>query len=227
MSAVSTLSIDADARPPPPKATSTAATPRATQNSSSRNAYRCSAKTTWIENGRRLREEDDRQQQRERHGHRDHQRLGVEDDGAVEQRREAIERRVRRREAVADELLRQRAPVLVVQVRVERRREDARVGQRLDREEDDVGEQEQLERADEGLAPALAVGQRQAARMKQQRAQAAQQTAVDAGDRLHQLRRDPLEREVDRADRALAATGTERRRQRDPAVRAGPGRSCH
>ena len=172
-------------------------------------------------------EKDDRQQQGERHGHRDHQRLGVEDDGAIEQRREAIERRVGRREVVADELLRQRAPVLVMQVRVERRREDARVGQRLDREEDDVGEQEQLERADEGLAPALAVGQRQAARMKQQRAQAAQETAVDAGDRLHQLRRDPLEREVDRADRALTTSGTERCHQRDPAVRAGPGRSSH
>ena len=133
------------------------------------------------------------------------------------------------REALRDELLRQRAPVLVVQVRVERRREDARVGQRLDDEEDDVGEQEQLERADEGLAPALAVGQRQAARMDAAaRAGCAGRRPSTPADRLHQLRRDALQREVERADRALAAARAERRRRRGAAARRArlaPGRS--
>ncbi len=80
-------------------ATSTAATPRATQNSSSRNAYRCSAKTTWIENGRRLPKNDQRQQQRERHGHqRSTSDLALRTTARSNSGANATERRVRRRE---------------------------------------------------------------------------------------------------------------------------------
>jgi hypothetical protein len=109
-------------------------------------------------------------------------------------------------------------------MRLERRREDARVRQRLDDEKDDVGEQEQLERTDVGLALARGMGQRQRAGAEQQIAEAAHDAAVEAADHLHQLRGDALQRKIERADRALAAVRAERRRRRRAAARAVPGR---
>src|SRR6476620_7115739 len=106
----------ADSSPAPPNSRSTASTASETQNSSSMKAYRCSAKATWIANGRRLR-----------------------------------------------------------------------------REEEDVGDQQQLERPEIGLALTARMRLGQRARAAEQQTQAAQQAAVDAADGLQHLGRDALQ----------------------------------
>ena len=78
---------------------------------------------------------EQREQQGERKHHQDDQRLGVKRHRAVEQRRIGLERGLRQRQAARHHRLRDRAPVLVMQVRVERGGKDVEAGQRLDREE--------------------------------------------------------------------------------------------
>jgi hypothetical protein len=85
--------------------------------------------------GRRVRWNTDRQQEGEGQHHQENQRLRIQHDGLIEHGRIGVEAGLRFLQALRYQLLRDRAPVLLVQMRAERRGEDIGVRQRLGREE--------------------------------------------------------------------------------------------
>ena len=169
-----------------------------------------------------LAKESERQQQRERQHHHEDQRLRIQHDGLVEQRCERVQCGVRVGEAARDERLRQLVPVLLVQVRIERRAEDVLAGERLRREEQHVHEQEQLERRDERLAQAVRPRERQLARMAQQLRDRAQRACVEARHLVPGHVEHAPERQLALRHRRFAASRAEARREHRHAAGTGP-----
>lgn len=96
-------------------------------------------------------------------------------------------------------------PVLIVEMGAQRRGEDRQMGPGLDREEQGVGDQEELKRPDIGppLPRHIKGGQR--AWRQQQGAKAAHQLAIDIAQSCEDPRGEIVDLEVARPQRLLAA----------------------
>ena len=163
-----------------------------------------------------------RQEWREGERHQDDQRLGVEQGGGIEDRREGGERLVPCFEPGRGHAPRRLLPILIVKVGLQRRGEDRQMGPGLDREEQGVGDQEELERPEIGPPLAHHIKRGQRAGRRQQGAKAAHQFAVDTAQSREDPRGEIVDLEVARPQRLLAAARAKGRRAALPAARAGP-----
>ena len=158
----------------------------------------------------------------ERQRHDNDERACVEGHGAVEDGCINGDRRVHRVQPTRDQRAGEGTPGLGVQMRVERRGEDAPAGQRFDREEQHVRDQEERDRSDVGLPLSLQVSHGERTRTADQIPEAAKEAAVDLGERLDRLFDQAAEREIARRQRLLAADRTIGRGDRTMTGRAGP-----
>jgi len=110
--------------------------------------------------------------------------------------------------AQQNQALRSRTPILMVKMRVERGRDDVGARQRLHREEQHVGHEEQLQRSCVRYSLALDIRHRQRAWTAQQRSQAAHEPAVDRAECTEQLFEQPAKRELPSRRWTLAASRT-------------------
>lgn len=96
-------------------------------------------------------------------------------------------------------------PVLVVEVRVESGRHYVGARQRLRREEEHVGNEEQLERPDERNPSSAHISVGQRAGTKDEVAETAEQSTVDVRERVEHLAEEPAQCQVAWLGPALAA----------------------
>ena len=156
--------------------------------------------------------------------HHDDQRSRLEGRQVVEPRAERVGRqRVRCQVAFA------RDPgdadvQRLVHLRSERRGEQVQTGQRLDDEEHEVADEEQLERRDVGLAPAAQEVGRQAARRVEERANADERFRVEMEQRLEAFGEQVGEHVAGQLGALFPTVRTITLRRRPPARHADPGR---
>ena len=176
----------------------------------------------WAPKARRGAREEGEKEGQEGERHQDDQRLGVEQGGPVELGSEGGERQPALGQPLRDQRPGKRAPVLVVEVRVERRGEDVGMGEGLDCEEQGVGDQEELQRRE--IGPPLPGNMRRGQRPGpgQQSPECPKQPSVDIAERSQRLPGEIVQLEIARAQRLLAAGRAEWRRPPPSAARAGP-----
>src|SRR4051794_33235359 len=122
--------------------------------------------------------EKQRRNWRKGHHHQNYEGLCVEDRGSVESLSKCRDGLLVLPETLSHQGLRKIAPVLHVQMGIERRRKNIRIGERLRREEKRVGDKEELERSEETAALAADIGGRQGTWRDQNRSRAPKELSV-------------------------------------------------